>query len=106
VSGVAFERDVKRNFALRKHTYAEIKARWGLGAQAAQHVIKKVSDAYATLTANLKAQNLGRLGSKRCRRAMEKPITFRVQGAALRRPDAVLAGQRAGGVHLDGAGAL
>jgi IS605 OrfB family transposase len=81
VSAVAFEKDVKRNFALREHTYAEIKARWNLGAQAAQHVIKKVSDAYATLTANLKAQNLGRLGSKRCRRAMEKPITFRVQGA-------------------------
>lgn len=33
-SGVAFEKDVKRNFALREHTYGEIRARWGLGAQA------------------------------------------------------------------------
>ncbi len=38
VSEVAFEKDVKKNFALRKHTYDEVKARWGLGAQAAQHV--------------------------------------------------------------------
>ncbi|MFI2200748.1 RNA-guided endonuclease InsQ/TnpB family protein [Streptomyces sp. NPDC020192] len=81
VSGVAFAKDVKRNFALREHTYAEIKARWGLGAQAAQHVIKKVCDAYATLRASLKAGNLGRPGSKRYRRAVEKPIAFRVQGA-------------------------
>jgi putative transposase len=81
VSEVAFEKDVKRNFALREHTYSEIKARWNLGAQAAQHVIKKVCDAYATLKANLKAGNLGKPGSKRYRRAVEKPIAFRVQGA-------------------------
>ena len=48
-SGVAFANDVKRNFALREHTYGEIKHRWGLGAQAAQHVIKKTCDAYTTL---------------------------------------------------------
>ncbi|MFJ1552383.1 hypothetical protein [Streptomyces mirabilis] len=48
-SEVAFEKDVKRNFALREHTYGEVKARWGLGAQATQHVIKKTCDAYATL---------------------------------------------------------
>ncbi|MFC9500181.1 RNA-guided endonuclease TnpB family protein, partial [Streptomyces sp. NPDC056982] len=46
VSSVAFERDVKRNFALREHTYTAVKDRWGLGAQAAQHVIKKTCDAY------------------------------------------------------------
>lgn len=40
VGNIAFEKDVKRNFALREHTYGEIKARWGLGAQAAQHVVK------------------------------------------------------------------
>ncbi|MFE7767077.1 hypothetical protein [Streptomyces sp. NPDC057438] len=44
-SGVAFEKDVKRNLALREHTYGEIKARWGLGAQAAQHVIKRTCGA-------------------------------------------------------------
>ena len=39
VSGVTFEKDVKNNFALREHTYYQIKIRWGLGAQAAQHVM-------------------------------------------------------------------
>ncbi|MDQ0761388.1 putative transposase [Streptomyces canus] len=80
-SGVAFEKDVKNNFALREHTYRQVKDRWGLGAQAAQHVIKKTCDAYATLKANLKAGNLGKPGSKRYRRAVEKPIAFRPQGA-------------------------
>ncbi|QUW85118.1 transposase [Streptomyces mirabilis] len=80
-SVMAFEKDVKRNFALREHTYGEVKARWGLGAQAAQHVIKKTCDAYATLKANLKAGNLGRPGSKRYRKAVEKPIGFRPEGA-------------------------
>ncbi len=45
VSQVAFEKDIKRNFLLREHTYAAVKDRWGLGAQAAQHVIKKTCDA-------------------------------------------------------------
>lgn len=26
---MAFDKDVKRNFALREHTYSEIKQRWG-----------------------------------------------------------------------------
>jgi IS605 OrfB family transposase len=81
VSEVAFEKDVKNNFALRKLTYDQTKARWSLGAQAAQHVIKKTCDAYATLKANLKAGNLGRAGSKRYRKATEKPIEFRPDGA-------------------------
>ncbi|MFE5021062.1 RNA-guided endonuclease InsQ/TnpB family protein [Streptomyces sp. NPDC056690] len=81
VSSVAFEKDVKRNFALREHTYMAVKDRWGLGAQAAQHVIKKTCDAYRTLKANLKAGNLGRPTSKRYRRATEKPVAFRLVGA-------------------------
>jgi putative transposase len=81
VSGVAFEKDVKKNFALLEHTYGEVKARWRLGAQAAQHVIKKTCDAYATLKANLRAGNLGKPASKRYRRATEKPIIFRPEGA-------------------------
>ncbi|MFC9914571.1 RNA-guided endonuclease InsQ/TnpB family protein [Streptomyces sp. NPDC127197] len=80
-SQVAFEKDVKRNFALRQHTYGQVKARWGLGAQAAQHVIKKTCDAYATLRANLKAGNLGRPGSRRYRKAAEKPVAFRPESA-------------------------
>ncbi len=81
VSEVAFERGEFKNFALRKHAYDTAKSRWGLGAQAAQHVIKKTCDAYTTLRANLKAGNLGRPGSKRFRRATKKPIAFRPQGA-------------------------
>jgi IS605 OrfB family transposase len=80
VSGVAFERGVPREYELRKHTYAELKAR-GLGAQAAQHVIKKTRDAYTTLKANIRAGNLGKPGSKRRVKAESKPITFR-PGAA------------------------
>ncbi|MCX4406719.1 MULTISPECIES: hypothetical protein [unclassified Streptomyces] len=78
---VAFEKGAKRNFALREHVYGEIRARWGLGAQAAQHVIKKTCDAYATLKAGMRAGNLGRPGSKRYRKANEKPIVFRPEGA-------------------------
>jgi IS605 OrfB family transposase len=81
VSEVAFERAEFKNFPLRRRVYGEVKSRWGLGAQAAQHVIKKTCDAYTTLRANLKAGNLGRPGSKRYRRATEKPIAFRPQGA-------------------------
>ncbi|MFF1396154.1 RNA-guided endonuclease InsQ/TnpB family protein [Streptomyces sp. NPDC058287] len=80
VSKVAFEHGVPREYELRKHTYAELKAR-GLGAQAAQHVIKKVRDSYTTLKANIRAGNLGKEGSQRRRKAEFKPITFRPQAA-------------------------
>ncbi|MFD9515239.1 RNA-guided endonuclease InsQ/TnpB family protein [Streptomyces mirabilis] len=81
VSETAFERGEFKNFALRKQVYGEVKSRWDLGAQAAQHVIKKTCDAYATLKANLKAGNLGRSGSRRYCKAVEKPIVFRPRGA-------------------------
>ncbi|MFG2843625.1 RNA-guided endonuclease InsQ/TnpB family protein [Kitasatospora sp. NPDC048296] len=80
VSGVAFERGVPREYELRKHTYAELKAR-GLGSQTAQHVIKKVRNAYTTLRANAQAGNLGKPGSKRRTKAESKPVAFR-PGAA------------------------
>jgi putative transposase len=80
VSAVAFERGVPREYELRKHTYAELKTR-GLGAQAAQHVIKKVRDAYTTLAANIRAGNLGKPGSKRRTKAESKPIVFRSEAA-------------------------
>ena len=80
VSEVAFEHGVPREYELRKHTYAELKTR-GLGAQAAQHVIKKVRDSYTTRTANIRAGNLGRHGSRRRRKAEYKPITFRPEAA-------------------------
>ncbi|MGW0730713.1 RNA-guided endonuclease TnpB family protein, partial [Streptomyces mirabilis] len=81
MSETAFARGEFKNFALRKQVYGEVKSRWDLGAQAAQHVIKKTCDAYATLKANLRAGNLSRSGSRRYRRAAEKPIVFRPQGA-------------------------
>ena len=49
VSCQAHEQRTFRNYDLRKHTYTQIKNEYGLAAQAAQHVIKKVADAYATL---------------------------------------------------------
>ncbi|MFE2216445.1 RNA-guided endonuclease InsQ/TnpB family protein [Streptomyces canus] len=81
VSEVAFARGEFKNFALRRHTYDTVKSRWDLGAQAAQHVIKKTCDAYTTLKANLRAGNLGKPGSKRYRQVAEKPVVFRPQGA-------------------------
>lgn len=67
-------------YELRKHTYAELKAR-GLGAQAAQHVIKKVRDAYTTLKANIRAGNLGKEGSRRRRKAESEQVAFRPASA-------------------------
>lgn len=80
VSGASFARGVPREYELRKYTYAHLKDR-GLGAQAAQHVIKKVCDAYAALHANLRAGNLGKKGSRRRIRIESKPIAFRAQAA-------------------------
>ncbi|MFE6755559.1 RNA-guided endonuclease InsQ/TnpB family protein [Streptomyces sp. NPDC057684] len=76
-ASVAFEKEARRPLELRKHTYAEIRVRWGLGAQAAQHAIKKTCDAYTTLKANLRAGRYGRPGTRRHIRAAGKPITFR-----------------------------
>ncbi|WP_328564634.1 transposase [Streptomyces coelicoflavus] len=80
VSEVAFDHGVPREYELRKHTYPRLKA-VGLGAQAAQHTIKKVRDAYTTLKANIRAGNLGRPKSKRRIKAESKPITFRPESA-------------------------
>ncbi|MEU2601222.1 transposase [Streptomyces hirsutus] len=81
VSEVAFEHGKFKNFALRRLTYRQVRSRWNLGAQAAQHTIKKACDAYATLRANLAAGRLGRPGSARHRRATQKPVVFRPFGA-------------------------
>jgi IS605 OrfB family transposase len=81
VAEVARNTEVYRNYDLRKHVYQGIKDDHGLGAQAAQHVIKKVCDAYKTLKANLRAGNYGRPDSKRYRRVSSEPIGFRWQAA-------------------------
>jgi hypothetical protein len=44
-------------------------------------VIKKVADAYATLTANLRAGRYGKPGSRRRRRVETNPVTFRPDAA-------------------------
>ncbi|QBI54605.1 hypothetical protein [Streptomonospora litoralis] len=81
VSAVAFEHGVPREYELRKHTYADLRSQ-GLGAQAAQHTIKKVRDAYTTLAANIRAAgHLGTPGSKRRRNAESAPISFRPEAA-------------------------
>ncbi|MEO3892583.1 hypothetical protein [Nonomuraea sp. B5E05] len=65
VAALAFEQRCFRNFDLRRHADDQIKAEFALAAQAAQHVIKKVADAYRALHANLAAGNLGKPGSPR-----------------------------------------
>ncbi|MFE2423920.1 RNA-guided endonuclease InsQ/TnpB family protein [Streptomyces hokutonensis] len=81
VSAIAHTTGTKHNRALRAETYTHVKHNWGLGAQAAQHVIKKTCDAYTALTGSLKAGNLGRPGSQRHKAATGKPITFRRHAA-------------------------
>jgi IS605 OrfB family transposase len=65
---------------LRSMAYGELKAH-GLGAQAAQHVIKRVADAYTTLRTSVRAGNLGGAGSRRRRKAESKAIVFRPDAA-------------------------
>ncbi|MFF1306473.1 RNA-guided endonuclease InsQ/TnpB family protein [Streptomyces sp. NPDC058307] len=81
VAEVAFESSVYKNFTLRKHCYAELKSRWGLGAQAAQHVIKKTADAYTVLHANLNAHSPGKRNPKRKPRDAKRPLAFRPESA-------------------------
>ncbi|WP_326644476.1 transposase [Streptosporangium sp. NBC_01755] len=71
VSGVAWETKVFRNYDLRLHSYGDLKA-MGLSAQPAQHVIKKVSDAYTTVKAQVSAE---------LRTPLAKPIAFRPDAA-------------------------
>ncbi|MDQ1027963.1 putative transposase [Streptomyces umbrinus] len=78
---VAFEKDARRPLTLRKHTYNQIRERWGLGAQAAQHAVKKTCDANTTLRANLRSGRYGRPGSTRHARASGKPVVFRPEAA-------------------------
>lgn len=80
VAGVAFERQIFRNFDLRKVTYGEV-TEAGLGSQVAQLTIKKVADAYTTLRANLRNGRYGRPGSKRRAKVESKPLVFRDDAA-------------------------
>jgi putative transposase len=78
---VAFEREVTDRNGLQKLLYADLKVTFGLSAQPAVRVVKKVVDAYATLKAQAKAGLLGKSTSKRFRRAMGSPVGFRPEAA-------------------------
>lgn len=80
VSEEAYMAGTFRNFALRKLTYTQLRSA-GIGSQAAQHVIKKVADAYTTLKAGIRNGNYGKPGSKRRRKVESKPLVFRLEAA-------------------------
>lgn len=81
VSSVAFERNVKSRNELQKLCYHTIKDRFGLSAQPAVRVVKKVVDSYAALHASIQAGNLGGEKSRRRIKAESKPIAFRARAA-------------------------
>ena len=68
------------NYDLRKLCYRQVKE-LAPGSQAAQHVIKKVADAYTVLRANLKTGRYGRKGSQRYERIAGTQIIFRPDAA-------------------------
>ncbi|WP_351236568.1 transposase [Streptomyces sp. NPDC002133] len=80
-SVLAYETGTTTRNELQKLVYARLKAEFGLAAQPAVRVVKKVVDAYATLRANIRAGNLGPATSKRRRRAESKPVVFRPDAA-------------------------
>lgn len=81
VSRMAFERNVKSRNELQKLCYRIVKCEFGLSAQPAVRVVKKVVDAYTALGANIRKGNFGGEKSRRRIRAESKPIAFGV-GAA------------------------
>ncbi|MGG2462386.1 RNA-guided endonuclease InsQ/TnpB family protein [Streptomyces sp. RGM 3693] len=80
VSEVAFVNGTMREYALRKLVYAELRER-GIKSAAAQQLIRRVVDAYATLRANIRAGNLGKKDSKARAKAESKPVVFRKDAA-------------------------
>jgi putative transposase len=72
---------VFRKIDAQHRFYAELRERFGLGAQPAIRVIGKVADAYAALHANIATGNYGPPGSGRRRRIEESAIVFRPSAA-------------------------
>ncbi|MFB7182793.1 RNA-guided endonuclease InsQ/TnpB family protein [Streptomyces sp. NPDC056257] len=81
VSEIAYAEKTYRNLELRRHTYTQVKARWGLGAQAAQHVIKKAADPCTSTRARQRTRELHRTASTRRRQGALKPPSFRPDAA-------------------------
>jgi putative transposase len=72
---------VFRKIDVQHRFYTELRVRFGLAAQPAIRVIGKVTDAYASLRANIAAGNYGPPGSDRRRRVEDSPIVFRPSAA-------------------------
>ncbi|MDX2760677.1 transposase [Streptomyces europaeiscabiei] len=80
-SHVAFAKKLTDRNGLQREVYTDLKATFGLSAQPAVRVVKKVVDAHATLQANLRAGTLGPSTSRRYRKAISTPISFRLEAA-------------------------
>lgn len=80
VAAIAHREGVLTNHGLRKLTYQDLRQA-GVGSQAAQHLIKKVADAYTARQANLRAGNYGKQGSRRRQRVESMPVQFRPMAA-------------------------
>lgn len=80
VAVTAQHRGVFRNWDLRRIAYTALRKK-GLSSQTAQHVVKKVADAYTTRTTNAKAGRYGAKDSSRYRRIMGTPVAFRPDAA-------------------------
>ena len=80
MSARAFTERVTGKQSLQRLVYGDLKE-MGLSAQPAIHVARKVAGAYATLTASIRAGNLGEPGSKRRVKAESQPIRFRPDAA-------------------------
>ncbi|WP_309484368.1 RNA-guided endonuclease InsQ/TnpB family protein [Streptomyces himalayensis] len=72
---------MKDRNGLQRIVYADVKAAFGLSAQPAVRVVKKVVDAYTALAASLGAGNLGPPNSRRYRKAVGEPVVFRPEAA-------------------------
>jgi transposase len=81
LSAVMHEQRVRRKYTAQKRFYTELKSRFNLSAQPAIRVIGKVTDAYASLNANIDAGNYGPPGSRTRTTVAAMPIRFRDDAA-------------------------
>lgn len=81
VAAVLHEQNPRTAYDLQALVYAEVKDSFGLSAQPAVRVVKKVYDAHKTRAALLRSGRLGRRGSRRYERVAGKPVGFRPDAA-------------------------
>ncbi len=72
---------VFRKIDAQQQFYDGLRAQFGLGAQASIRVIGKVSDAYTTLKANVRAGNYGLPGTNRRAKVLETVVRFQAIAA-------------------------